>query len=224
VANSEKEKASRRSKKISIPKEQIQRYLGFFYVPLSSKQLKSFQKKVSFASAYVCGDMRFIRKFGCAFLLAWGNLSYELKDAFFIVEDYFKRTKNKEFDDTLWFDSPYDVLIIRYLTKTLDNRLLEDMLNYILVTRHLDGKVTLILAESELKDVHRTAKKYMIDVFVQKTHVSAEHKDALVDDIKNGGIPAEKSIPDKKKSKNPKKKRSRKKSPKATAEQKDPAF
>lgn len=122
-------------------------YLGFFYTPITKKEIQDFKKKYPvLKSCYINQNDSNLKKLGAYFLLLRGNEVYKLYHAYDIFNTYIgKDSVNKD-----WLDLDTPLIFIYYSLFTESNKKLQDVIGHIISHRKFKNLITIVLSEIPL--------------------------------------------------------------------------
>lgn len=127
----------------------LKQYLGIFYVK-PDKELYGFLKseKVELKDAMLYGTPSQLKTVALYYLLTFGRQNYTHMFTYDLVERFLG---NDEEEGSFQEEAPF--LILYHMRNTMPNKQLENMVNHLISRREIQGKVTVMLAESAVKEV-----------------------------------------------------------------------
>lgn len=135
-----------------------QAYLGLYAtVDLTEQETEYFKSIIpDLSNIYVLGGRQDLLKLGKFLLLFKGRQHYKSILAYDIIFNYFGEGANTEVKDQAtmeWFDTSIPVYMVNYITSTPKNKILESSISYLIQSRLLNSKTTIILTEVDLPEV-----------------------------------------------------------------------
>lgn len=137
--------------------KQLKFYLGKFFLKVDPQLHKFFHEKLPKPSNVIAvGNNRFLRNLGAYYLLAFGRQTYRFVFDYEIVDTFLGNNVDPNEPQT-FYDTTSKLLIIYHMANTMENKQLEPMVCHNMTQRKMEGLHTIVMMETELKQVATVA-------------------------------------------------------------------